>query len=315
MTLAATLVVYGGVIWCFFWADDIVYLYDARNGEPLEFLLTPYGGHLSWVRNLLFLVLERLVGPRPEPFFFVVLATRLVNVALFFAVVRTWTGSALLAVVWATLWGTSQRNAVTLSWFAGHGQMIVGTVMLILLWRAAALTVRGAELTTRDVWGAVALSVVAAGSFGIGLGMGLVVPISALLLFPRTSWCRRWGLLSLVGLLPLLYGLGLALNALVGWRSFAPGTPSTLAAATVALEVTALLIGNALAGLLAGFTLTAPISIPGATALGSGFALILAGALAVADGPSRRRLLAGAGGGCARLGSWDLATRRPCVGG
>src|SRR5262245_44045563 len=91
-TLAATLVVYAAVRRAFFWADDILFLYDLHNGTALEFLVTPYGGHLSWFRNLVFLTLERLAGPRPGPFFRLMLATHLVNTMLVFATVRAWTG-------------------------------------------------------------------------------------------------------------------------------------------------------------------------------------------------------------------------------
>jgi hypothetical protein len=291
LTLAATLVVYRGVLGCFFWADDIVHLYDVRNGSPLEFVLMPYGGHLNWPRNALIFLLERFAGPRPEPFFLVVLATHLVNVALCFAVVRTWTGRALLAAVWATLWGTSPRNAVTLSWFTGHGQMVVATVMLLLAWRAGVLAARGAEPTARNACETVALCAFATVSFGLGLGVGLVVPFAALLLFPQMPRARRWTLLSLLGLLPLLYLGGFALNALVGSRTLPPSEFSISTVPTM-IELIVLLLGNGLAGLLAGFKMTKPISLPVAYAAATTLAIVFIAAFAAGDGPSRRRLLA-----------------------
>jgi len=291
-TLAATLVVYAGVLGCFFWADDIVYLYDARNGSALEFLLIPYGGHLSWARNLLFLVLERLAGPNPAPFFALVLATHLLNVALCFAVVRLWTGSALLAGVWATLWGTSPRNAATLEWFAGHSQMVVATVMLLLLWRAGALLARGTVPTARDAWAAVALCVLATASFGIGLGLGMVVPLAALLLFPRMSRAPRLLLLALFVILPLCYVAGQLAYAAVGTRALSPSGGSLLATLPTAVELTVRMTGTGLAGLLAGFTTTAPIAPSAALAAAAGLGLALVVALVPSDGPTRRRLLA-----------------------
>jgi len=291
-SLGATLVVYAGVLGCFFWADDIVFLYDARNGSALDFLLIPYGGHLSWARNLLFLVLERLVGPNPGPFFALVLATHLLNVALCFAVVRVWTRSALLAAVWAALWGTSPRNAATLEWFAGHSQMVVAAIMLLLLWRAGTLVARQTEPTARDAWGALALCVVATGSFGVGLGLGMVVPIAALLLFPRMRRRPRRLLLALFAILPLSYVAGLGAYAAVGTRALSPSGGSLLATLPTAVELTVLMTGTGLAGLLAGFTTTEPIALPAALAAAAGLALVLAAALVLGDGPTRRRLLA-----------------------
>jgi hypothetical protein len=290
--LAATFVVYRRVLDNFFWADDIVFLYEARNGTALEFLLTPWGGHLSWTRNLVFLALERLAGPRPEPFFALALATHLLNVALCFATVRAFTGSAFLGFVWATLWGTSPRNAATLTWFAVYGQMMVGTIMLALLWRAAVLASRGTAPTALDAGGAVALCAVASGCFGVGLGLGLTVPVSALLLFPRMPWNVRWTFLALLVVLPALYVLGQWLNTFAGSRELAPDTASVLAGVPDALRLTALLLGTGLAGLLAGFTAPGAVPAPVALAALGGLGALLALALATADDTHRRRLLA-----------------------
>jgi len=291
LALSATLTVYAGLLGCFFYADDIVLLYDARNDSALEFVLTPYGGHATWARNLVFLVLERLAGPNPKPFFAVALATHLVNVLLCFATVRAATGSAVLATVWATLWGTSPGNAATMSWFSVHGQMLVTTMLLVMLWRAAVLTTRGAEPSARDAWAMVVLSAVAAGTFGIGLGLGVALPVAALVVFPRLPWRRRLVFLSPLVLIPLLYVGALAAYAMIGWRSTAPSSETVLAGLPDAIALTALLVGAGFAGLVGGFTAWGPLPAPVVAGGVVVLVVLVASALVVADPPSRRRIV------------------------
>lgn len=291
-TIGATLVVYSGILGCWFWADDVVFLFDLHDGTPLQFLLTPYGGHLSWFRNLVFATIEALGGPRPEPFFAVMLATHLANVVLLFLVVRVWTGSALLAAVLATLWGTSPRNGGSVNWFACQGLMMAGTMMLAMLWRAGVLLGRGEQPTTRDAWGAVALSIVGAGSFGVGLAVGMVVPVAALLLFPAMAWRPRAIFLSLLVLLPGLYVLALALNGIVSTKVMPAASFSVVDSLPLAVGLWLLMLGNGVVGLLANFVWAQTIPLAVGIAGCIVFWGALGGALAAADGRTRLRLLA-----------------------
>ncbi|MCW5891670.1 MAG: hypothetical protein KIT14_14130 [bacterium] len=295
MALGATLVVWAPVVHSCFYADDIVLLYDARNGAPLEFVLTPYGGHLYWTRNLLFLGIERIFGPDPRPFFTLSLANQLLNVALLFAVLHTWTRRPVLAGFWSTLWGTCPLNMGTLNWFATHGQMMVASLVLALLWRAAVLERRGTIPGARDAWVIVAALVVGATCYGVGVGAAMAFPVAALLLFPRMTSRTRLLVCLPILVVPLLYVVGQQLHALVSVRPTGAQVPGVRLLAYVPdqLILTGHLVAHGFAGLLTGF-LAPERDFPPALVVGAGALLGLAvvAGLAAADGPMRRRLVA-----------------------
>lgn len=294
VALGATLVVWAPVLDCFFYADDIVLLYDARNGTPLEFVLTPYGGHLYWTRNLLFLGLERLFGPDPRPFFALSLANQLCNVALLFAVLHAWTGRPWLAGFWSALWGTCPLNMGTLNWFATHGQMMVASLVLLLLWRAAVLERRGATPGARDAWAIVGALVIGATCYGVGVGAAMAFPLGLLVLFPRMTWRTRLLVCLPIVLVPILYVGGQQLHALLSARPTGAQVPGMRLLAYVPdqLLLTGHLVAHGFAGLLAGF-LAPTRDLPPALVGGAGVLLGvgLAVAFVAADAPVRRRLV------------------------
>ena len=103
--LALSAWVYLPVTHVYFYADDFLNLTDLVARDRLDFLLRPFAGHNLLVWRLVCLIAYGLFGIRAGPHYCLILATHLLNVALLFVVVRSLTGSALLACLGATLWG------------------------------------------------------------------------------------------------------------------------------------------------------------------------------------------------------------------
>jgi hypothetical protein len=190
----------------YFQTDDFLNLYRIVNEDLSEYLLTPHGGHVLPTRNALFFAFFHLFGPRADLFLLATLATHLLNVALLFAVLRRWTGGAILAVFGATLWGTCPVHAGTLGWYSVYGQVVVATVLLTLLYQCAGMLdgqkPSGAALA---LWPF--LLFVAATSFGVGIAVACVLPLFVFLILPRSAARRRlWIVLAGVAIsIPLLY--------------------------------------------------------------------------------------------------------------
>jgi hypothetical protein len=294
VALGATLFVWRSLVHAYFYADDILLLYDVRNGSPLEFVLTPYGGHLYWTRNLIFLGFERLFGPDPRPFFTFALANQLLNVALLFAVLHAWTQRPLLAGFWSTLWGTCPLNMGTLTWFAAQGQMIVGALLLLLLWRAAVLERRGETPGMRDACLVVAALVLGATCYGVGVGAALAFPIGVMVLFPRMTARTRLVTCLPIVLVPALYFAGQKLFALLSPRPMNSVPLSRLIPYVPdQILLTGHLVAHGFAGLVAGFLAPAR-DLPPALVGGAGAVLALAvlAALIRGDAGLRRRVVA-----------------------
>jgi len=191
----------------FFDTDDFINLYQIVNRSTVDYVLQPFGGHLLATRNAIFLLFERVFGPRAEPFFTAALLTHLINVALLFRVVTRLTGSAWVAALGAIAWGTNPIHAGTLGWYSVYGQVLVGTILLFVLDRAARLTQTGTRLpaTAPLLWPLLLL--LAATSFGVGIAIALVAPLALFLVLPpsrqRTRLCLA--LVALVLAIPLLY--------------------------------------------------------------------------------------------------------------
>jgi hypothetical protein len=294
VALVATFVVWRPALDTYFFADDFLLLYDARNGAPLEFILTPYGGHLYWTRNVLFILLERLFGSDPRPYFALSLLNQLLNVGLLFAVLYTWTRRPILAGFWAALWGTCPLNNGTLTWFATHGQMMVASIVLLLLWGAAILERRGETPGRGAAWVTVAALVIGATCYGVGVGAAIAVPLAALLLFPRMTTRTRVIVCIPIVLVPVLYVAGQQIYALFAQRSTGQvATSRLLHYVPDQIVLTGHLLAHGLAGLVAGF-LTPQRDLPPALVGGVGVAgaLALIVAFVTGDWPVRRRLLA-----------------------
>jgi hypothetical protein len=179
--------VYWPLTRCWFWADDFVNMASIANDGFLRFVLRPFGGHNLLVRNAIFYAWFRLFGLDAAPYFWAVLLTHLLNVWLLSRLLRTLTSSATLACLGATLWGASPIAVGTLGWYSVYGQVLVGTILLVVLRRLAALSRDGASLPARTAWTWYALLLLATVCFGVGLGIALAFPVALFVMLPA-AW-------------------------------------------------------------------------------------------------------------------------------
>lgn len=179
--LGLTLMVFWPLPGTYFFGDDLLLLYDLANKPLVEMLLEPYGGHVFTTRNVVTLVLYRLVGPMPAVYFTLVLLTHLANVALLFVVIRGWMSSARLACFGAALWGAAPIHGGSLAWFQVYGQVLVATGLLVVLWRLDRVRRYGAPSSGElMLWGALLIGI--STSQGLGIPVTLVLPVVAFLL-------------------------------------------------------------------------------------------------------------------------------------
>jgi hypothetical protein len=205
--LVLTALVYHPLIRTYFYADDFFDFFCIQNKPLTEYLVCPQGGHLYLTRNSVFYLFFRLFGLHPEPYFWAMLLTHLLNVFLLFVVVRRLTGSSHLAAFGSALWGICPVHADPLGWWAAYGFVLTGTILLFVLLQVAAVAREQRPLTGRDTLLWPALLLVAVTCFGVGIGVTAVSPVVFLLLLPpsrqRTRLCMILGVLALA--LPFLY--------------------------------------------------------------------------------------------------------------
>lgn len=205
--LGFTFLVYLPITRNYFFADDFLNLYNIVNLDPVEYLLTPHGGHILIARNAWFWSCFQAFGPKPAGYFWVALLTHLANVFLLFLVVRRFTGSERLACFGAALWGVSPVHEGTLGWYAVYGQAFAATMMLCILLGAARSRSenRPPARRTLALWYVFAL--IGCTSFGVSIGVAMVLPFALALLLPRSPGRPPWRLplLSLVIVVPALY--------------------------------------------------------------------------------------------------------------
>lgn len=200
-------VVYFPLLDNYFASDDFLNLYRILNCGFWEYVLTPHGGHTLVARNFVFYLCAWAFRTNPTGFFWVVLITHLANVALLFLVVRRITRSTRLACLGATLWGTSPVHDGALGWYAVYGHVMATTaLLLILLWL---LGIRDADGNTirRTLRACYIAALIGTVSFGVGIGIAIVLPLVVAWLAPSTRTAAKWGipLVSLVLVVPLLY--------------------------------------------------------------------------------------------------------------
>jgi hypothetical protein len=291
LAVALTCVANYPIIGNYFFADDFLNLYHIVNDPLPQYLVTPNGGHVLLARNAVFYLCWRFFGTRAAGYFWTVLLTHLLNVALAFRAMRALTGSALLASLGAALWGTSPLNAGTLGWYSVYGQVLVVTAVLLILDGALRAGTTGEPPSRVMLAWWYALALIAASSFGIGTAIALVLPGVLALLLPAGRRVRP-RLLSLVVVVPLLYvaqtwayerlsDVDLHITTSVGLL---------LSDARSILEFGVGLVGFGLTGLLAGpFVSASPVVWYAVLAT---FAAVVAAAVASASGSARSRLLA-----------------------
>lgn len=212
-------IVYFPITGNYFYLDDFLNLYHIVNDEVGGYLVRENGGHLLFTRNSLFYLTFQLAGPTPEAFYWSAYLTHLVNVLLLFVVIARLTGYLGLASFGAAFWGISPLNEGALGWYSVYGHVVVGTALLIILAQASrcVATQQPPSLAMRCFWYVLAL--IAATSFGTGVGIAMALPfVLWLLLYPLT---RRPPLLALLVLIPAVY-VGFTYLFEQFWNSEAP---------------------------------------------------------------------------------------------
>jgi len=171
------------------------------------------------VHNLSFLVLHRLVGLETLPYFALVLATHLLNVALMFDACRRLGVSLAVAGLASLLWGTSPVHQESMRWFTAYGAVLGTTFALIALREIAGSIGAQRSMRPRELAIAVAALLLGAATVGGGGVVALVFPLVTLLALPsRGAPLRTSAIFGAVAVVVLV------LSHLLGQR----GTPSTL---------------------------------------------------------------------------------------
>ncbi|HLK12259.1 MAG TPA: hypothetical protein VKW76_12845 [Candidatus Binatia bacterium] len=300
LAVAACAAVYWPITRNYFMADDFVSLQSIANDSLGRWLLQPASGHVLVIRNALFSLCHRLFGTWAAGYFWTVLLTHLVNVALLFAVARRLTGSARLACFGAALWGTSPTDEGSLGWYAVYGHVVVGTLVLVVLWRIACRRSESGALRPAEVARWCGLLLAAAASFGVGVGVALVFPAVVLLLFPRSRTPRSVRTM-LLAFPPVVITLYAGLYALyTGLYSPAPAASlltmiGLLSRWPSVVAMVLHLLAAGIAGLVGSFAFPAG-AYPTPAELGAAglYAAAFAGAL-IASPSAERRLLAALG--------------------
>jgi hypothetical protein len=200
-------IMYWPILTNYFHADDFGCMYNIANNGFVEFLLTPNGGHLLFVRNLIFYAFYRMFGLDPLPYFVSVLLTHLANVLLLFLVIQRLTRSARLATFGATLWGICPLNEGSLGWYSVYGQVLTGTIQLWLLYEILGVAKTGQAPSRRRLAGWYLLLLAGATCFGVGIAVAMTCAAMAFLLLPaspaRTRIVRVMS--SLLIVIPVLF--------------------------------------------------------------------------------------------------------------
>ena len=209
LAIGMTGLVYTPILFNYFHADDFYYLYLLNDHRPLEFLLTPHGGHMLLVRNAAYALCHALFGTDPRGYFALMLITHVANVLLLFALIRALTASDRLACLGAALWGMCPVNEGSLGWYAVYGHVLATTLVLAVLLHVvrAGRNPAAAPWWEPTAWYLALL--LASMSFGVGMAVAMVFPAVLLLLLPaarfRVPRLLFWSLPpAVVGLYALL---------------------------------------------------------------------------------------------------------------
>jgi hypothetical protein len=207
LAVGVSLAVHAPVLDSWFHNDDLLHLYQLANFGFVEFVMAAYGGHLYAVRNAVFATAHGLFGLWSSGYLALLLLTHLVNVALLFAVLRSFFGVAALAGLGALLWGIAPVHRGVLGWYSAHGIALTATILLWLLLDLARARSGSLQITRARTLGWAALLLAAALSYGVGVALAIFFPLVARLLLPEGALDRRgFAILLLVALAtPLLY--------------------------------------------------------------------------------------------------------------
>jgi hypothetical protein len=190
VVLAATAVALAGGAWAtilrtYFADDDFLHLYELVNLGPRELVLSPFGGHMCMVRNLVMAASFALFGLEPRPYFAIVLATHMANTALVFLVATGIGADAALAFLGAVLFALSPTHVAALDWYSVYGHVLSCFFTLLGLWLLVRRRDDSAELGIGRALAFALVMLAASQAFGTGAGVALAAPVAAAVLRPR----------------------------------------------------------------------------------------------------------------------------------
>jgi len=257
LALAFPALVYYPITRHYFFSDDFLNLFHIANDSLGQYLVTPNGGHVLFARNAIFYAMRQLFGTQPEPYYWSIFLTHLLNVWLLFRVIERTTSSARLAVFGAALWGACPFSEGTLDWYAVYGHVVVATALLIILLQATRAAARQQPPSPAMRWLWYGLALIATTSFGTGVSIAIALPFALAILLGANgpAWRQRVPpLISLLVVVPAVYaGLNWLYQQLSGAQPFGLATlPRLLSnwpvipvywAHLIALGVTRLLVG------------------------------------------------------------------------
>ena len=189
--LVAAAIAYTPVLRSYFFADDFHSFVVIADRGAVPFLFEQFGSNPCLVRNAIWLLLHRSFGFEAEPFMWVALLTHLLNVWLLWLTLDRLTRRASLAALGAAWWGASPLHPDTIGWFAVYGHALVGTFVLAVLAHASGVVRRGESLTARMAMCWIALLMLAANSYGAGLGAAVALPVLLLACLPPGASASR----------------------------------------------------------------------------------------------------------------------------
>ena len=290
VAIAVSTIVFLNVLGNGFYADDYFHLYDCANGPFWRTLFTPFGGHMLFVYNAVFLTLFKVFGLNPAAFFAVLIVVHGGSIYLIYSIIKRLTGQPHLAAFGATLWGMCPVNAGSLSFISVLGHVfataaVLGVVLDLVRLEESERAPRAAVLVR-----IYCLLLVASFSFGVGLGVAIGFAAIFFTWNPTPQQRTRITLLfgSLMILLPLIY---------FGASQQQPFGPSFGVAEMPAALVRFLLVG--LGALLGGPLLVGEVALfPETRVLTAAMVLGALGITGIAIGmvrasrPMRARMLA-----------------------
>jgi hypothetical protein len=211
LPLIPAVIVHGMILQFNFFSDDYLYFYQMANTGFLEFLITPYGGHMLPFRNILFFLLYKAFSLKPTWYFALILMTHLLNVLLLCRVIRLFTGRSGLALFCSALWGINPIHQGVLGFFSAYGIMLVVLFLLLILNDIGMIKCGQArpDLFMVIRWNIFLIAASISYSTGIALAMGFWLISWFFLSDDKNRRIVALGLTPLMAAVPLIYfGLG-----------------------------------------------------------------------------------------------------------
>jgi hypothetical protein len=187
---------YGTIVFNYFHGDDFLNLEMIVNNSFWFYVLQPFGGHVLLGRDAVFWITHAFAGTRASAYFASALAIHLVNVALVYLAARRLGCAPALSALVAGLWGAAPVQEGTLGWYSAFGMALASVPLALLLLVASTAHPAGERrFGRREWWTYAGLALVAAATFGVGLGIAMALPFAVRILvgprvFGRAFWVR-----------------------------------------------------------------------------------------------------------------------------